>query len=248
MHQRMRSVRLLAILLLVGTLGPASSAQVVGLPDDLSKLDVVLHGRAARPTGKSRVILRAKEGHSLTWVNALIAHLGGSVDRPLPIVHGEIVTVPNTALRVISLFASVSKVSLDRPIVGAMERTGLTIGSRAVRDELGLDGSAVGVAVIDSGVSPSHDDLADAAGAQRVDRFVDFVGGGQAAYDDYGPGTHVAGNGFDSSGKRAGVAPGAHLVVLKVLDGTGHGNIGDVIAALDYVVAHKDELNIRDRC
>ena len=38
------------------------------------------------------------------------------------------------------------------------------------------------------------------------------------------------------------MAPGAHLIVLKVLDGTGRGRISDVIAALDYVVEHKKAL------
>ena len=85
-------------------------------------------------------------------------------------------------------------------------------------------------------------------GASRVVRFVDFVNDQQQAYDDYGHGTHVAGiiagNGSDSGGARAGIAPAARLVVLKVLDGSGQGNISDVIAALDYAVEHRDELNI----
>ena len=55
----------------------------------------------------------------------------------------------------------------------------------------------------------------------------------------------IAGNGFDSGGARAGIAPAAHLVVLKTLDKSGAGHISDVIAALDYVVANKDVLNIR---
>ena len=45
--------------------------------------------------------------------------------------------------------------------------------------------------------------------------------------DSYGHGTHVAGiiagNGFDSNGARAGIAPAARLIVLKVLDGSGRG-------------------------
>src|SRR5439155_25999132 len=86
-------------------------------------------------------------------------------------------------------------------------------------------------------------------GVQRVDRFVDFVDGRQAPYDDYGHGTHVAGiiagNGFDSNGARAGVAPNARVIALKVLDRDGRGRISDVIAALDYVVANKTALNIR---
>src|SRR5439155_21612221 len=105
--------------------------------------------------------------------------------------------------------------------------------------------------VIDSGVAPGEDDLADPSltGSQRIDGFVDFVGGLAAPYDDYGLGTHVAGiiagNGFDSSGARSGLAPGSRLVILKALDGTGQGRISNVIAALDYAVAHSSELNIR---
>jgi serine protease AprX len=105
------------------------------------------------------------------------------------------------------------------------------------------------VALIDSGVTSQHDDLNDSTGAQRVDRFVDFVGGQSAAYDDYGHGTHVAGiiagNGFDSGGARSGIAPRARLSVYKVLDSTGHGFVSDVVAALDDVVANKAALGIR---
>ena len=113
----------------------------------------------------------------------------------------------------------------------------------------GTDGSDIGVAIIDSGVTSWHDNLTGADGGQRVSEFVDFVNGQQAAYDDYGHGTHVAGiitgNGFDSGGAESGIAPGAHLIALKVLDSTGTGRISDVIAALDYVVTRKDALNIR---
>jgi len=55
----------------------------------------------------------------------------------------------------------------------------------------------------------------------------------------------IAGSGYDSDGARSGIAPGVRLTVLKVLDNRGNGRISNVIAALDYIVAHKDELNIR---
>ena len=117
-----------------------------------------------------------------------------------------------------------------------------------MRQELGLDGAGIGIAVIDSGIA-YHDDLADASGPQRVDRFVDFVGGQSTPYDDYGHGTHVAGiiagNGYDSDGKRTGIAPAARLIVLKALDGTGTGRISDVIAAIEYAIENRDALNIR---
>src|SRR4029078_10469438 len=100
-----------------------------------------------------------------------------------------------------------------------------------------------------SGVTTWHDDLSENGAGQRVDTFVDFVNDQTVAYDDYGHGTHVAGsiagNGDDSSGRRTGIAPAAHLIVLKALDQSGGGTVSDIIAALDYVHANRHALNIR---
>ena len=108
-----------------------------------------------------------------------------------------------------------------------------------------MDGTGVGVAIIDSGVTAFHDDL----GAGRVVKFADFVNFQPQPYDDYGHGTHVAGiivgSGYDSGGRRQGIAPGASLLVEKVLDATGEGFISNVIAAIDYAVANRDTFHIR---
>jgi len=159
--------------------------------------------------------------------------------------------VPNAALGLLGVSPLVRRVALDRVTLGQMQRTTAITGVDAVRQAFGYDGAGIGVAVVDSGITPWHDDLGDPAvpGAQRVAQFVDFVDGQPGAYDDYGHGTHVAGiiagNGFDSGGARQGMAPGAHLVALKVLDGSGTGRISQVIAALEHVIAHKQALNIR---
>jgi serine protease AprX len=214
----------------------------------LAKLDPILQRRAAGGAGTSLVIVRAVDSTPATTLADLIQQAGGKVGRKFGILRGRAGDVPNAALTSLASSPYVVGISLDRVIVGANERTGATIGSTGVRQDYGYDGSGVGVAIIDSGVAPAHDDLSGGAG-QRVDRFVDFVNGRTATYDDYGHGNHVAGiiagNGFDSSGARSGVAPGARLTVLKVLDGAGSGRISDVIAAIDYVVANKDALNIR---
>ena len=55
----------------------------------------------------------------------------------------------------------------------------------------------------------------------------------------------VAGSGHDSDGEYAGVAPGAHLLVLKVLDGQGRGYVSDVIRALDFAVTNRARFNLR---
>ena len=126
-----------------------------------------------------------------------------------------------------------------------MERTSATIGASWVREKLGFDGTGVGVAIIDSGIANWHDDL----GADRVVHFADFVTFLPQPHDDYGHGTHVAGiiagNGYDSGGARRGIAPGANLIVLKVLDATGDGFISNVIAAIDYAIEQRVRLNIR---
>jgi serine protease AprX len=76
---------------------------------------------------------------------------------------------------------------------------------------------------------------------------MDFVSHLDVPYDDYGHGTHVAGiiAAGDGGGARRGVAPGADLIVLKALDGTGSGRVSDVIAAVEYAIANRDRFNIR---
>jgi len=234
----------LAQLLTISLLSTTARAQPAGA------LDPLLRPRTSLLTGQSRVVVVARSANSLSTITQLIQLLGGSLGRPLTLINGRAATVPNSSLLALAGNAAVQHVALDRLIVGTMERTGSTTGATAVRQELGLDGSGVGVAVVDSGIAAWHDDLADPDhSSQRVDRFVDFVSSSPIPSDEYGHGTHVAGiiagNGFDSGGARSGIAPASRLIVLKVLDGSGQGRISNVIAALDYIVAHRAELNIR---
>jgi len=228
----------------LGIIGPP------GPPSWLPKLELVLQQRALLLAGHSRVIIRAANGVPADSLTTLILSVGGTAGRALGIINAQVADIPNVSIPVLAASSLVGHISLDRAIAGSLERTGATIGATAVHQSLSVDGYGIGIAVIDSGITPWHDDFAgEIAGSQRVDQFVDFVNGRPAAYDDYGHGTHVAGiiagNGFDSSGARSGIAPAAHLVVLKVLDGSGRGRISDVIAALDYVVSNKVALNIR---
>lgn len=251
MRKANQFVRFFVLFFVIATAGPSASTTrgTVAAAFPFQKLDSTLQRRASLLAGRTRVIVRAADGLSVGSVTTLIQMAGGSAGRQLPLIGARVAEVPNAALAALAANPAIANLSLDRVIVGAMERTAATVGATAVRQDLGYDGAGVGVAVIDSGVSASHDDLTDPGGAPRVERFVDFVNGLDGAYDDYGHGTHVAGivagNGFDSNGARSGIAPAARLIVLKVLDSSGRGRISDVIAALDYVVANKDPLNIR---
>jgi serine protease AprX len=198
---------------------------------------------------RTRVIVRIAAGHSSTELLPLVERMGGTAGPVLDIINAQIVELPSASIATLARHPLIDGLSLDRTVAGSMERTSATIGASAVRENLGYDGAGVGVAIIDSGVTPWHDDLASGDGGQRIARFVDILRNRPGPYDDYGHGTHVAGiiagDGFDSGGARTGVAPGAQLTILKVLDDQGNGRISDVIAAFDYILKNRAALNIR---
>ncbi len=239
-------------LTLVCLFGGATSA-FASRPGRHAKLDRKLNDRASG-VGTSRVIVIMKPGWS---ADSEVTRLGGRLGRRLGLINGRVLELSNTQLRKLADHPGVERIVHDRPIGGEMNRVALTVGARDVQYNLGLTGAGIGVAVIDSGVTSWHDDLSyqgwsdlvQTTGGQRVASFVDFVGGQTTPYDDNGHGTHVsgiiAGNGYDTQGARAGIAPDAHLVSLRVLDRNSRGVISNVIAALDYAVANRALYNIR---
>jgi serine protease AprX len=115
-------------------------------------------------------------------------------------------------------------------------------------------GSGIGVALIDSGVAPVPG--LDKAG--KVVHGPDLSFESQAPnlrqMDTYGHGTHMAGiiAGSDAATPSGvtrfdGIAPGARLVSLKVAAADGATDVSQVIAAIDWVVQHRNDtgLNIR---
>lgn len=101
----------------------------------------------------------------------------------------------------------------------------------------------VGVAVLDTGISP-HPDFED-----RIFAFHDFVNHRQGMYDDGGHGTHVAGciggSGRLSRGVYCGMHPRCRLIAGKVLDQKGEGKIRHMLEALDWILQYYQEWNIR---
>jgi serine protease AprX len=213
-----------------------------------SKLDRALLTRAQSAPARgarSRVIVRTLDGRP---ASALIEAVNGLPGRYFAWLGGQVAIVPDAALDRLARRPEVAGISLDRPVRGTMDRTATATGARWVNEHLGVTGLGVGIATIDSGVSPWHEDLDG-----RIAHFADFVNAQPFAYDDYGHGTHVAGimvgNGRagaeKGAGAQRGVAPGAHLVVLKALDLTGNGFTSNVIAAIDYAIANRATYNIR---
>jgi serine protease AprX len=180
----------------------------------------------------------------------LVLSTGGRVTRELPLVGGFSAAVPQDRLPSLSGAASVAGVWADAHI--RMASTGTNqydtwepnlAWRKAIRlGQVNVNGSGVTVALLDTGVS-NVDDL-----GTRVDARIDFTPDG-AGDDEYGHGTHlagvIAGNGSDSGGKWRGVAPGAHLISIKVAGRDGATDVSVVIAALQWIVTHRDLYNIR---
>jgi subtilisin len=97
----------------------------------------------------------------------------------------------------------------------------------------------VDIAIVDTGIDLTHPDL-------NVYREKTFVPNTTSANDDNGHGTHVAGTAAarDNSIGVVGVAPGARLWAVKVLDSTGAGSISSIIAGIDYVTQHANEIDV----
>lgn len=220
---------------------------------DHPKLDKYLNERASKG-GTTRVIVILKRGWS---ADTAAKRLGGKLGRSLGLVNGKVVELSNGQLKKLADYAGVERIVHDRPTAGELNRVAVTVGARAVQQSYGYRGAGIGVAVVDSGITAWHADLSyqgtsplvRTSNGQRVAAFVDLVNGRTAPYDDHGHGTHVSGiisgNGFDTFGTRAGVAPDAHLVSLKVLDGQGRGVISNVIAALEWVIRNSAAYNLR---
>jgi serine protease AprX len=264
MRSRIRSSWLRPVIVLVGLLmlaapvsaKPGPGRHGKGKQVRVEKLDADLKGRSSQLFGTSRVIVTVNPGDDRNAAQQ-VKKLGGRVGRKLALIDGLVVELPNRALKALAQRSEVISIHYDRPVAQHLNRAAVAVGARAVTQDWGYDGAGIGVAVIDSGITRYHDDLGyrgmstkvRVVAGQRVTAFVDFVNNGLMAYDDNGHGTHVAGiiagNGYDSYGARAGIAPAAHIVSLKVLDAQGQGVISDVIAAFEWAVTNRLAHNIR---
>jgi subtilisin len=210
---------------LVVALVPAASAgaaqqragYVVVLKGSAGSAEVVARRHAGRfGASVTHVYRNALSGYSATLSPGRVAAL-----RADPSVAA---VVPDRTLRI---QAQTMPTGINR-IDGELSSTVSGNGAGAV---------AVDVAIIDTGIGPNSD-LNIVGGTNCV--------GGSSFNDDNGHGTHVAGTvaARDNVDGVVGVAPGARLYAVKVLNAQGSGSISQIICGIDWVTARAGTIEV----
>jgi serine protease AprX len=198
-----------------------------------------------------------------------VDELGGALVRPLGIIDGFSARIPRATLSELQESPGILSVSYDRKVhlqgtspgfdgtdAGSMINVAKSIRAYQLWKE-GVAGQSVDIAIIDSGVVP----VDGLTSSQKIINGPDLSFESQDPelryMDTFGHGTHMVGimAGSDSvrlgrdpsSWKFAGIAPQSRVVSVKVADAIGATDVSQVIAAIDWVVQHKNDagLNIR---
>ncbi len=202
--------------------------------------------------GNIDVIVRYRsvptEAHHRKVVDA-----GGVLKHRFDLIHSGHYSVPTAMLKDLADDSEVEFVSPDRPVRGMLDLTGEAVNAAAAAN-YSLDGSGVGIAIVDSGVTRIPDLRKGGGSATRLVYSQDFTGENETD-DLYGHGTHVAGIAAGNSRTSVqlngsfrffrGMADNANIINLRVLDENGNGTDSNVIAAIQQAIALRSTYNIR---
>lgn len=228
-------------------------------------------GAALRmPATPSLAVIVRSTADAMASAERLVVSVGGRVDLPLGIINGFRAIVPVAALARLANAPQIWSITPDAPVhMNAIDPTlGYDTGddgspylvAKAVGAtsawQAGLTGAGVDVAIIDTGVAPLPEFKSrvvygpDLSPESQVDAL--------RYNDSYGHGTHMAGliagrdpnlapGAIAGPSNYTGVAPGARVVSVKVATYNGSTDVSQVLAAIDWVVQHRntDGLNIR---
>jgi hypothetical protein len=196
---------------------------------------------------------------------------GGSIGRRISIIDGFVARVPETRLSDLRGAPGILSVTPDARVhllgtVDGMDPakyagSWLKVARNTKLVDMwhnGWTGAGIDVALIDSGVAPVPG--IDMKVVNGPDLSFDSQAENLTNVDTYGHGTHMAGiiAGRDTAIRPGrededvdkyfeGAAPGARIVSIKVASSDGATDVSQVIAAIDWVVQHRDAdgLNIR---
>ena len=207
------------------------------------------------------VIVRTGSSQDADRVEAAVRRSGGTVGRPLALISGFAAQIPSGAVAELRATRGVAEVTADGSVRMTADQwnsdnqndSSVDSVKTAAGIKTSLTGAGIGVALIDSGVAPVTGLKEPGKVINGPDLSFESQTPGLANIDTYGHGTHMAGiiAGSDpstvDSNRFQGIAPGAHLISLKVAASDGATDVSQVIAAIDWAVTHRNDtgLNIR---
>ncbi len=119
-------------------------------------------------------------------------------------------------------------------------------------DNLSITGEGYSVCILDTGINYSHsafgscnptNNISDGSCAKVIAGY-DFVNNDADPIADHQHGTHIAGIIASNDATNKGVAPGANIVAVKVLDAQGSGDLATLLAGMDWCISRADLYNI----
>lgn len=160
-------------------------------------------------------------------------------------IRGFAATIPSLVASQLEQRADVISLTPVRPVEAFAQE--VPTGVRRIGADLVLDGTDqrvdAEIAIIDTGIKQGRADLNVIAHVDCMGETATCVPGGD---DGHGHGTHVAGTAaaLDDRSEVVGVAPGARLHGVKVLNDNGSGTTETVIRGLDYVAANASSIDV----
>ncbi len=196
---------------------------IVVLKDDVSEDPATVAGELARTLGVEFEVTH-------TYKNALkgfAVRVPSGLNLPAVLSDSRIEFVAQD--RAVEATAQLEPTSIDR-VEADQSRTKAGDGNGSVNAD---------IAIIDTGIS-KHSDLNRSGG-------YNCVGRDKRDYSDGdGHGTHVAGSAAakDNNTGVVGVAPGARLWAVRVLNDSGSGSFSSVICGIDWVTGKADTIEV----
>lgn len=209
----------------------------------------IVQAATVAPTRRVIVVLSDSVGRPADVARQLTERAGGTLGHVYrSVFKGFSATIPEAASAALEADPRVAHVDTDT--IATIDADSLPTGiSRMAVDQKvpalasGGNGDSVNyaglaqVAIVDTGIDDTHPDL-NVVGGVNCARNAGCVAG--LPGDGNGHGTHVSGTvaARDNGSGVIGVAPGADLYAVKVLDNRGSGYFSWIIAGLDYVSAN----------
>ncbi len=210
-----------------------------------SKICPILSAKLSSQSREELPVIVQSSNNDYTQLKSLIFNLSAKDVYTLPLIGGMACNLTTEAIYRLADNPNIEYISFDSKVFALLDIATASIDANFPH-EMGYLGEGVTVAVIDTGTSP-HNDLTKPN--NRIVGFKDFINNKTSPYDDNGHGTHVAGiiagNGYSSRGKYAGVAPKANILSIKALDENGSGNTSDIIKAISWTIETKDKYNTK---